>query len=268
MINNLTGCRKGGRECVWPESSITPKMSGAGGPPKSTQNPSRESPVSSSDEYEEIPESTLEAIQDEDEFGQHSFDARVITGSHVIDSSQVSTVRYSSTRNSSETPSLVQDKASPTPSSEDSTGYATYQTSAGSRRLPRQSSFYTYDNADRAHLPQDVQFYLKYFQENITHLHYSLKYDADDFMRTSYLDIALHNEALLYAIVGFSAFQRTLQNPHGKIQDFLQYYNKSVSLLLRSLKSGEQHGHGTILAMLQLATIEVLCDLSRVLVYI
>lgn len=79
-------------------------------------------------------------------------------------------------------------------------------------------------------------------------------------MRTKLLDIALQNEPLLYAIVGFAAFQRTLHNPNGKIQDFLQYYNKSVSLLLRALKRGDRHSHGTILAMLQLATIEVLTN--------
>ena len=176
-------------------------------------------------------------------------------------------VRISSTRNSSETPSLVQDKASsPTPSSEGSTGYATYQ-SLVDASLPGQSTR-TGDKADWASLPQDLRFYLTYFQQNITHLHYSLKYDPDDFMRTRYLDIALQNEALLYAVVGFSAFQRTLRNPHGKIQDFLQYYNKSVSLLLKSLKGGERHSHGTILAMLQLATIEVLQNLFWCAIYL
>ena len=37
----------------------------------------------------------------------------------------------------------------------------------------------------------------------------------------------------------------------------LRYYNKAVSLLLNSLKRGERHTNGTILAILQLATIEV-----------
>jgi len=36
-----------------------------------------------------------------------------------------------------------------------------------------------------------------------------------------------------------------------------RYYNKAVSLLLNSLKRGERHTNGTILAILQLATIEV-----------
>ena len=110
---------------------------------------------------------------------------------------------------------------------------------------------------DWSHLPPDLQFYLTYFYENITHCHYSLKHDSGNFLRTHFLDAALRNEALLHAVVGFSAFQRTLHNPEGKILDFLQYYNKAVSLLLKSLKKGEKHNSGTILAILQLATIEV-----------
>jgi hypothetical protein len=163
------------------------------------------------------------------------------------------------TINSSGTPSLVQDKvASPTPSTEGSIGYAAHQTAASRLKKPGFSSS-SPDNLRGGwfHLPADLQFYLTYFSENVTHLHYSLKFDSEDFLRTHFLDAALRDEALLYAVVGFSAFQRTLHNPEGKIQDFLQYYNKSVSLLLKSLMSGEQHSTGTILAILQLATIEV-----------
>jgi len=76
-------------------------------------------------------------------------------------------------------------------------------------------------------------------------------------MKTTFIETALQNDALLYALVGFSAFQYTIHNPHGKMQDFLQYYNKAVTLLLKSLKKGEQRTNATILAILQLATIEV-----------
>lgn len=83
-----------------------------------------------------------------------------------------------------------------------------------------------------------------------------MKIDASDFLKTLFIEIALSNEALLYGVVGFSAFQRTLQNAEGKIEDFLQYYNQAVTLLLKSLRNGEQRTVGTILAILQLATIE------------
>ena len=84
-----------------------------------------------------------------------------------------------------------------------------------------------------------------------------MKMDASNFLKTLFLEFALKNEALLYGVVGFSAFHRTLHNPDGKIQDFLQYYNLSVSVLLKSLRKGEERTTGTILAILQLATIEV-----------
>lgn len=108
-----------------------------------------------------------------------------------------------------------------------------------------------------SHLPYDLQFYLKYFDENITYHHYSLKHDTNDFIHTTFINAALRNDALLHAIVGFSAFQHTLSNPEGKIQHFLFYYNKAVSLLLASLKRGHRHTVGTLLTILQLATIEV-----------
>lgn len=84
-----------------------------------------------------------------------------------------------------------------------------------------------------------------------------MKIDATNFLKTVFIEIALKNEALLYAIVGFSAYLRTLHNPEGKIQDFLKYYNQAVSLLLKSLRKGGQRTVGTLLAILQLATIEV-----------
>jgi len=106
-------------------------------------------------------------------------------------------------------------------------------------------------------LPQDLQFYLDYFCKNVTHHHYSLNNAAENFIHTQFLDEAFRNDALLHAVVGFSAFQHTLHNPNGEIQDFLQYYNKAVSILLRSLKRGDRRTMGTLLAILQLATIEV-----------
>lgn len=167
--------------------------------------------------------------------------------------------RKSFTRRQSETPSLVQDKGpSPSPSTEGSVGYPAYSTVVLTRprgQLPNYGPEGLRN--DWGHLPQDLQFYLHYFSENVTCNHYAMKHDSGDFLRTHFLDAMLQNNALLYAVVGFSAFQFTLGNPAGRMQDFLQYYNKSVSLLLQSLKRGERHDLGILLAMLQLATIEV-----------
>jgi len=165
------------------------------------------------------------------------------------------------TKNGLETPSLIQDNGrSATLSTNRSKGYAAYQNIPASRLKKSNFSDTPIPNSfkgDWSHLPRDLQFYLAYFYENITHLHYSFKLDSEDFLHTRFLDAALRNEALLYAVVGFSAFQRTVHNPEGKIQDFLQYYNKAVSLLLQSLRKVEKHSNGKILAILQLATFEV-----------
>ena len=253
----ITGCKKGGRDCVYPEV-LTSNKPAIGGSSKVAQASTRESPDSSSDEYEEEAGSErplLETIPDGDEnFGATQ---NIGTRSKAI----TQQIGKSTTRQSSETPSLVQDKgSSPTPSTEGSVGYQSLQT-VGSARIQMQSTSYsnTSDNlrTDWSHLPPDLQLYLTYFYENLTYLHYSMKLDSGNFLKTLFLDAALRNEALLYAVVGFSAFQRTLHNPEGKIQDFLQYYNKAVSLLLKSLRKGERHNEGTILAILQLATIEV-----------
>lgn len=68
------------------------------------------------------------------------------------------------------------------------------------------------------------------------------------------------NESLLYALVGFAAYHRTIQNPSGNISEFLQYYNKSVTLLLEAFKKGGKQSTATLLTILQLATIEVKAD--------
>ncbi|KAL3417304.1 C6 finger domain-containing protein [Phlyctema vagabunda] len=256
-------CRKGGRECLYPppkEPSSKTKGSGS----KLAKGDANESAGSSSDDDDdELDAERLDSIPDEDEeLDADDRRASVSTsGTHRTGTSQPSIAPKGLARHGSETPSLVQDKGnSPTPSTEGSIGYTAYQATISSRpRTQKSSSIAGSDTlrSDWTHLPQDLQYYLEYFYENLTHHHYSLKYDPCNFLHSLFLDAALRNEALLYAVVGFSAFQATLHDSSGKIQDFLQYYNKAVSLLLRSLKRGERHGIGTLLAILQLATIEV-----------
>ncbi|CZT00813.1 related to C6 finger domain protein [Rhynchosporium graminicola] len=255
-------CKKGGRECVYPETSTSAKALRSTS--SSTLNlSSHESPGSSSDESEEdLSQERLEAIPDEVEASEDSALNNDLSkyGMHQSSSTQFGVGQKSTVRHDSETPSLIQDKgASPTPSTEGSVGYGQYDTIAVLKTKKTRVPFSTNSDtlrSDWSHLPLDLQFYLTYFYENVTHLHYSLKFDAANFLQTTFLDAALRNEPLLYAVVGFSAFQRTLHTTEGRIQDFLQYYNKAVSLLLTSLKRGERHTNGTLLAILQLATVE------------
>lgn len=108
-----------------------------------------------------------------------------------------------------------------------------------------------------SHLPKDLQFYLEYHKTQLTYHHYFFKHDANHFLHHILIESALIYDPLLYAVAGFAAFQSTVKRPNGKIQDFLGYYNKSVSLLRKSLRDNQKHTDATMLTILQLATFEV-----------
>lgn len=158
----------------------------------------------------------------------------------------------SGTRQDSETPSFEAKSSSPSVS-----------TGTGSSFTPaslQHSDFSwqpTCGRPDWSALPQEIQFYLNYYYDNITHYHYCMITDSDDFFKSILLNIALRDEALLYAVVGFAAYHHTLKNPNGNIQEFLRYYNRSVILLLSFLKKKEKPNIGTLVTILQLAAIEV-----------
>lgn len=261
FLSKLTcsGCRKGKRECVYPEPAAA---KGAPGQAlKEGSGPSQQaSPNSSPDEdYDETEqELKLEPIQDEDEGQIESVDQRSMPNVPPRRSSTTpSFSRHLFTadyRHDSETPSLEGTKSSSPSVSAGPTSSITPAALRSSAEFPSQPGNV---RSDWSFLPQEVQFYLNYFYENITYCHYSMVEDSDDFFRTILLNVAVRNEALLYAIVGFSAYHHTLKNPNGQIKEFLQYYNRSVTLLLGFLKKKEKHNIGTLLTILQLATIEV-----------
>jgi hypothetical protein len=235
---------------VYPDPSA-PKGSSSG----SSKENQADSPDSSAEDNDDDAERDvkLESIPDEDEPQEQSPRA---TPPHTSlrRGSIGSALNFArtSTRHSSETPSLEGNKSSsPSVSTGTSAGMATpfYSTDLSTRPGPM----------EWAHLPSDLRFYLDYFHENLTHYSYCMVLDIDDLCRTFLPSTAIRigNEALLYAVVGFSAYHYTMQNPNGQIQDFLQYYNKSVTLLLSSFKKREKQNIATLLTILQLATIEV-----------
>jgi hypothetical protein len=173
-----------------------------------------------------------------------------------------------STRHTSSPPSLVHGKST-TPSTEDSTpilnsaidpmppahaGKAKLDPSLQPQPQPAESQVQRRKWSD---LPRDIAFYLNYHRTRLTNFHYAFKYDIDDFLKTTFLEIALRNEPLLYAVVGFAAYHYTVGKGEGKVQDFLTYYNKSVTLLRHQLTKNPKPNIATLITILQLATIEV-----------
>ncbi|KAJ6444519.1 C6 finger domain-containingprotein [Purpureocillium lavendulum] len=183
-------CRKGNRECVYPDPPA-PKGTSSQGKPKETNVSARKTSPSSSNEGDDDDHTQLETIYDDDE----SEDALVF-------------------------------------------------------------SFNLYCWKHWSHLPPDFQHHLNYYADNITNYHYSLANDGDEFFSTIMPSLAMSFEPLLYALVGFAAYHATLENPHGQLQDFLGYYNRSVTLLLDCLKRKETNNVPVLVTILQLATID------------
>lgn len=251
----MTGCRKGKRECTYPEPPPTKSSSPHG--PRDGETNQQASPTSSH-EYEDDDvdlDTKLSPIPDEDEEGLACVSQQPVQPRkslrHMSTASSLNLKRLMTrNRQSSETPSLEGAKSSsPTVSIGTASSYT--PTTSQLSDLPWSAL------PDLTHLPADFRFYLEYFYENITHHHYGVHKDFGDFFRTTFISLAVRSEPLLHAIVAFAAYHQTVRDPNGRLPSFLKYYNKTVTLLLGLLKNEDRHDLGTLLTVLQLATIEV-----------
>ncbi|MCJ1306133.1 hypothetical protein MMC08_008951 [Hypocenomyce scalaris] len=251
-------CKKGTRDCVYPEPPSSGK-SATGSKLGQPRAPKQEDESSSGDYTDEETEAVLppDKPQPRRNTQQSSVStARIKPTATARKHSHQAAGRHlsatdSTTHRQEKSLSPLTDASSPHSSSR--------STSAAFKNPATLSSVSTNTSREStpwSHLPADLQYYLEYHQSHLTYQYYFFKHDADQFLHTVFLDHALSYEPLLYAVVGFAAFRLTLKKSQGKIQDFLQYYNKSVSLLRRSLQSGQKHTDSTMLTILQLAAFE------------
>ncbi|KAJ2988895.1 hypothetical protein NUW58_g3740 [Xylaria curta] len=249
-------CRKGKRDCVYPDppaakgsaSSSTPKDAALA----ASQEASPESSIDDVDDLEREPR--LESIPDEEEPIEHSpqqsQSAKALHRQNSVSALNITRMRN---RHNSETPSIEGTKSSSPSVSTGTSGSFTTTIQTPDAALQASTA-----SPEWSHLHKDLQYYLGYFRENITHFSYGVPNDPEDFFKSTLPSLAVRegNDTLLYAIVGYSAYHCTLRRPNGKIEDFLGYYNKSVTMLLSSLKRGDNQNLATLLTILQLATIE------------
>jgi hypothetical protein len=244
------GCRKGKRECVYPEAS-TGKGSSESSTKEGTAAGHLDSPSHSPEDLDDETErdTKLEPIVDEEE-PEDEYPLQLRTPYRRTSIASTSTLPKPSTRHGSETPSAG-GSSSPSLSTGTSVGFVAPFRASDPSIQP--------GPLDWSHLPAELRFFLDYYCENITNFNYGMILDPEDFFRTFLPSTAVRqgNDALLYAVVGFAAYHYTVKNPKGQIQDFLTYYNKSVTLLLSSFRKKEKQNTATLLTILQLATIEV-----------
>ncbi|KAI9678307.1 MAG: hypothetical protein M1817_006253 [Caeruleum heppii] len=256
-------CRKGARDCSYPEPK-TPgtKKARAAKAAKAAKNPTH----SAADPSKVDKTQPLEPIEDEDETSDASSDDSIVSrpksrgqGPLPAGSQSPRSKASSSTRHTSETPSLTTDK-SPSPCTEGSRSQSrptsALPKSKSRSRTHTVSSPASAGKTPWAHLSSDIQFYLHYHQTHISAYYYSFKLCSGDFLKSTFLEIAVNHEPLLYAVVGFSAYHYAVTREDGKLGDFIGYYNNSLSLLRQSLAKKQKHTEATLLTILQLATAE------------
>ena len=231
----MPGCRKGKRECIYPDPDSNKSTRDSSKPRLSTTD---EIEGSSDDDYDEDADAErLPRIPDDEDVIEGDVSAASILGPRAFNE---------------------HDSMSPSVKAMSPTDVPSGRPSMSSRTASRQTIKRLHLPSTRwSHLPKDIRFYFKYHRDHISHHHYAIKYDRGDFLKTTFLDIALGYEPLLFAVTAFSAYFHALSSPDGKINNFLYYYSKSVNLLRQSLSKSPKHSVATLLTILQLASFEV-----------
>ncbi|KAJ5320075.1 hypothetical protein N7508_000358, partial [Penicillium antarcticum] len=243
-------CRKGSRECVYPSPTSSSKGSvRATGKSRAGRPPSQGS--DSSEKYDIEAISPLDPIIDEEEpdsaisESRPSPPATIRPDLHKSQSSQ--SLRKRSIKHTDAPSSIKEQSSSP---STESSRFESMSVRSGS------IGHSTVEMISNARLPDDLRFYLNFHSEFLTTPHFFLRQSCSRFIQHNLIELALQYEPLLYALVGFSAYHHTLQSPGGKLATFLKYYNKALTLLRKSLGSGEGHSEATLCTVLVLTTFE------------
>nr|POE87896.1 hypothetical protein CFP56_11125 [Quercus suber] len=204
-------CRKGKRECTYPgaaPSSMSP-LSGRGkskvtGSP-GTSSSSDEGSGDDDDDGDDVPRRSSTIVDNEgagsmDSTAEHAITPRLQTHMpQVMPRAATTSAHSTSTSSSSHQPNKP------------------FRTKQG----PRQNIL---SGNAWASLPKDVRGYLRYHRDSLSYHHYAFKHDGRDFLKTTFLEIALNDagQALLYSIVAFSAYHHAISHNDGRILGFLK----------------------------------------------
>ncbi|KAI6863453.1 hypothetical protein KC316_g20259, partial [Hortaea werneckii] len=233
-------CRKGKRECIYPGASTSASSSSKPSRKGSKAGESNESASSASEDEDGDAKHALPAIPDNEE-----------------DISEPQSAASSQSRKSSNA-ALAASRGSIASAADTGSSSRDASRPQANRATSKHSVKPSISHSSRwPGLPRDVKAYLKYHKQSLSHHHYAFKYDAGDFLKTTFLEIAMNDDsqALLYAVVAFAAYHHAVASGDNKISPFLSYYNRSINMLKTSLET-KRPNVTTLLTILQLATIE------------
>ena len=256
----MIGCRKASRECVYPEATTSARKA----TPRSKLGQPRINEVdrgSSSGEFEdEEAEAALSALS-----ASQSSQKSPIAGTSVPNkrtaARKQSRTALKHAHDAAASDNKLKEK-SLSPSTDDSSTFSKSQSPStifdrSNKNVSSVSPKSSVDHPPWGHLKTDLQAHFKYHHEHLNYHYYFFKHDSQNFVHDILPSVALKYPPLLHALAGFSAYHQTVGKSHGRIPDFLRYYNEAVTLLRTSLSAGEKHTDETMLTVLQLATFEV-----------
>ena len=243
----MAGCRKGQRDCTYPDRPTTnsSKQARSMVKAKSSSFDSGTSPSDIDIDMDQDNKDGLSVVttndtpnRDDIEAMSAATDFSLVDGSILDDDSAVSPLDGFA--------EVLQD---PNPSTISSATLTHERQTAPAFKSPRWLS-----------LPDEIRTLLLYHKEKLSHFHYAFRSDQNDFFKATFLDLAINDpsEALLHAVVAFAAYHRTFALEDPGTVTFLYHYDKAIVLLQRSLRQ-ERPSVTTLLTILQLATIEVSC---------
>jgi len=223
----LLGCRKGNRDCVYPESTSKSR--------RKKKQSSEASPQNEQDNQDgnDTSDGSTEQVDEEEPYSTMSEEpssANELRNERTV--SEITSLSDAAT--------LVDVEPSQKHSRDDSQATRLRSLSKG-----------------MADLPEDLKSLLQYARENISHWHYSMIVDKANFVEQSIFQNALIYEPLLYALCCFAAYHKAIRDPNGEVKDFLKYHSKSIRSLQDSIQNLKKHNYLTLITILQLATIEV-----------
>ena len=105
-----------------------------------------------------------------------------------------------------------------------------------------------------------VQFFLNYHHENVTHSHYFVDYDRNNFYSSILPGMAADSPALKHALVAFSALIYSLKIDRGAREQAFLYYALALQQLrelLNTIPTDTEECQVAIATALQLSTFDV-----------
>lgn len=262
----LTGCKKGDRDCEFPQhNSLTGKLksdpsletplteSGA----KSASTARRRESLGSS-ESSHVRDG-VESLDDEDE-DQETIEPEDDEDRMTTTSAQ-STERTGDTSRKASTSTSISSKQIRVTNDR----HATSRQDGDRTKVPRGSSSPTTPKQTSRSIEKlannfepSMKGYLQYYHDHMTTWHYMLRTDSTGFLQDQILTAASTFEPLQYALVAFASYHYTLAHTthHVGFEPFWQYYANAILKLRLHLATHQEANEHVLLTVLQLATFE------------